>query len=84
MADAKEVEFTLKVRMNKQKTKVLFAEIESNLADVLLSFLTLPLGNDCENSGEALRSRRTGNWKLNNSVQRHIESGEPPFLDRGC
>lgn len=44
MADAKEVEFTLKVRMNKQKTKVLFAEIESNLADVLLSFLTLPLG----------------------------------------
>ncbi|EYU34026.1 hypothetical protein ABFS82_13G015400 [Erythranthe guttata] len=37
-------EFTLKVMVNKQKTKVLFAEIESDFADVLLSFLTLPLG----------------------------------------
>ncbi|EYU34012.1 hypothetical protein MIMGU_mgv1a023826mg [Erythranthe guttata] len=39
-----EVEFTLKVVINKHATKVLFAEIDSNFADVLLSFLTLPLG----------------------------------------
>ncbi|KAL3635475.1 hypothetical protein CASFOL_020022 [Castilleja foliolosa] len=42
---AKDVKFSLKVVINKQKTKVLFAEIDSDLADVLFSFLTLPLGN---------------------------------------
>ncbi|GER43105.1 hypothetical protein STAS_19943, partial [Striga asiatica] len=36
--------FTLKVMINKDKTKVLFAEAESDFFDVLLSFLTLPLG----------------------------------------
>ncbi|EYU31633.1 hypothetical protein MIMGU_mgv1a018387mg [Erythranthe guttata] len=44
MSDANEVKLCLKVMVNKQKTKVLFAEIDSNFADVLLSFLTLPLG----------------------------------------
>ncbi|KAL7086727.1 hypothetical protein ACP275_13G018500 [Erythranthe tilingii] len=44
MSNTNEVEFTLKVMINKHKTKVLFAEIDSNFADVLLSFLTLPLG----------------------------------------
>ncbi|KAL7128772.1 hypothetical protein ABFS83_13G016700 [Erythranthe nasuta] len=46
MADeeAKGAEFTFKVVVNKQKTKVLFAEVDHNFADVLLSFLTLPLG----------------------------------------
>ncbi|KAL8031338.1 hypothetical protein ABFX02_13G017700 [Erythranthe guttata] len=39
-----DVEFTLKVMINKQKTKVLFAEIDSDFADVLISFLTMPLG----------------------------------------
>ncbi|KAL3635477.1 hypothetical protein CASFOL_020024 [Castilleja foliolosa] len=41
---AKDVKFSLKVMINEQKTEVLFAEIDSDLADVLLSFLTLPLG----------------------------------------
>ncbi|EYU32398.1 hypothetical protein MIMGU_mgv1a023888mg [Erythranthe guttata] len=36
--------FSLKVVVNKKKTKVLFAEVDSDFADVLLSFLTLPLG----------------------------------------
>ncbi|KAL3635493.1 hypothetical protein CASFOL_020040 [Castilleja foliolosa] len=40
----KDVKFSLKALINKQKTKVLFAEIDSDLADVLFSFLTLPLG----------------------------------------
>lgn len=44
MSDDKDVTFCLKVVINKQKTKVLFAEIDNDLADVLLSFLTLPLG----------------------------------------
>ncbi|KAL8478266.1 hypothetical protein ACS0TY_030240 [Phlomoides rotata] len=44
MSDAKEVEFSLKVFVNKEKTKVLFAEAEHDFADVLLSFLWLPLG----------------------------------------
>ncbi|KAL7129051.1 hypothetical protein ABFS83_13G037100 [Erythranthe nasuta] len=44
MSDANEVKLCLKVMLNKQKSKVLFAEIDSNFADVLLSFLTLPLG----------------------------------------
>ncbi|KAG8387030.1 hypothetical protein BUALT_Bualt03G0210700 [Buddleja alternifolia] len=39
-----EVEFSLKVMINKEKTKVLFAEADSDFADVLLSFLALPLG----------------------------------------
>ncbi|KAL6535903.1 hypothetical protein OROHE_012747 [Orobanche hederae] len=45
MSDAnKDVKFSLKVVINKQKTKVLFAEAGSDFTDVLLSFLTLPLG----------------------------------------
>lgn len=44
MSDAKEVELSLKVFMNEEKTKVLFAEANNDFADVLLSFLTLPLG----------------------------------------
>lgn len=44
MSDAKEVEFSLKVFINKEKTKVLFAEADNDFADVLLSFLTLSLG----------------------------------------
>ncbi|KAL7086747.1 hypothetical protein ACP275_13G020200 [Erythranthe tilingii] len=44
MSDTKDVEFTLKVMINKQKTKVVFAEIDSDFADVLISFLTMPLG----------------------------------------
>ncbi|KAL3635465.1 hypothetical protein CASFOL_020012 [Castilleja foliolosa] len=44
MADPKNVKFPLKVVVNKQKTKVLYAEANSDFADVLLSFLTLPLG----------------------------------------
>ena len=45
MSDAKEVKFSLKVMVNKEKTKVLFAESGSDFVDVLLSFLTLPLGS---------------------------------------
>ncbi|EYU34002.1 hypothetical protein MIMGU_mgv1a021746mg [Erythranthe guttata] len=44
MSDDNEAKFSLKVMINKQKTKVLFAEVDSDFADVLLSFLTLPLG----------------------------------------
>ncbi|KAK6157281.1 hypothetical protein DH2020_011529 [Rehmannia glutinosa] len=44
MSDGMEVKFSLKVMINKQKTKVLFAEADSDFVDVLLSFLTLPLG----------------------------------------
>ncbi|KAL7129098.1 hypothetical protein ABFS83_13G040900 [Erythranthe nasuta] len=44
MSNSKDVKFSLRVFLNKQKTKVLFAEVESDFADVLLSFLTLPLG----------------------------------------
>lgn len=45
MSDAEEVKFSLKVMINKEKTKVLFAESDSDFVDVLLSFLTLPLGS---------------------------------------
>ncbi|XP_073277478.1 uncharacterized protein [Primulina huaijiensis] len=44
MAAAEEVQFTLRVMMIKESNKVLYAEIDSDFADVLLSFLTLPLG----------------------------------------
>ncbi|CAA0816068.1 Protein of unknown function (DUF674 [Striga hermonthica] len=40
----KGAKFSLKVVTNKQKTKVVFAEADSQFVDVLLSFLTLPLG----------------------------------------
>ncbi|KAG8368389.1 hypothetical protein BUALT_Bualt15G0040400 [Buddleja alternifolia] len=43
-SDSEEVKFSLKVVINKEKNKVLFAEVDSSFADVLLSFLTLPLG----------------------------------------
>ncbi|CAA0808581.1 Unknown protein [Striga hermonthica] len=36
--------FQLKVMVNRQRTKVLFAEADSDFADLLLSFLTIPLG----------------------------------------
>ncbi|KAL6529634.1 hypothetical protein OROGR_015257 [Orobanche gracilis] len=41
---AEDVKFCLKVMINKEKTKVLLAEADADLVDVLLSFLTLPLG----------------------------------------
>ncbi|XP_012844355.1 PREDICTED: uncharacterized protein LOC105964377 [Erythranthe guttata] len=44
MSDAKEIKFSLKVMINKKKNKVLFAEADSDFIDVLISFLTLPLG----------------------------------------
>ncbi|KAH6780509.1 hypothetical protein C2S52_011746 [Perilla frutescens var. hirtella] len=45
MSNAKsDAPLSLKIMINKQKTKVLFAEADSDFADVLLSFLTLPLG----------------------------------------
>ncbi|KAL7128774.1 hypothetical protein ABFS83_13G016800 [Erythranthe nasuta] len=40
----KDVFFSLKVMINKDKNKVLFALVDADFADVLLSFLTLPLG----------------------------------------
>ncbi|KAG8387025.1 hypothetical protein BUALT_Bualt03G0210200 [Buddleja alternifolia] len=44
MSETQEVQFSLKAMINKEKTKVLFAEADRDLGDVLLSFLTLPLG----------------------------------------
>ncbi|XP_073153269.1 uncharacterized protein [Henckelia pumila] len=44
MAAAEEVQFCLKVMMMKESNKVLYAEVDNDFADVLLSFLTLPLG----------------------------------------
>ncbi|KAG8387033.1 hypothetical protein BUALT_Bualt03G0211000 [Buddleja alternifolia] len=44
MSTVEEVKFSLKVIIDKQKTKVLFAEVSSDFADVLLSFMTFPLG----------------------------------------
>lgn len=44
MSYDKEVELSLKFFINKEKRKVLFAEAGNDFADVLLSFLTLPLG----------------------------------------
>ncbi|KAG8387032.1 hypothetical protein BUALT_Bualt03G0210900 [Buddleja alternifolia] len=44
MSVAEEFKFSLKVMINREKTKVLFAEVDSDFADVLLSFMTLPLG----------------------------------------
>ncbi|XP_047953779.1 uncharacterized protein LOC125200018, partial [Salvia hispanica] len=42
--DMEEFKFSLKVMVNREKGKVLFAEADSHFADILLSFLTLPLG----------------------------------------
>lgn len=44
MSGTEEVILSLKVMINCNKTKVLFAEANSDFVDVLLSFLTLPLG----------------------------------------
>ncbi|KAL3635454.1 hypothetical protein CASFOL_020001 [Castilleja foliolosa] len=44
MSDNEDVKFSLSVLVNKQRTKVLYAEIDSDFADILLSFLSLPLG----------------------------------------
>ncbi|KAL1555515.1 hypothetical protein AAHA92_11240 [Salvia divinorum] len=44
MSDAEEVKISLKVMINKEKTKVLFAESNGDFIDVLLSILALPLG----------------------------------------
>ncbi|KAL1560807.1 hypothetical protein AAHA92_10979 [Salvia divinorum] len=45
MSDAKkDIKFSLKATVNKKKKRVLFAEVDGTFADVLLSFLTFPLG----------------------------------------
>ncbi|XP_057793386.1 uncharacterized protein LOC131010008 [Salvia miltiorrhiza] len=42
--DEKGATFSLRVMINKERTKVLFADSDSHFADILLSFLSLPLG----------------------------------------
>ncbi|XP_057779831.1 uncharacterized protein LOC130998433 [Salvia miltiorrhiza] len=42
--DKKGATFSLKVMINKERTKVFFADSDSHFADILLSFLSLPLG----------------------------------------
>ncbi|KAH6788977.1 hypothetical protein C2S51_003983 [Perilla frutescens var. frutescens] len=44
MSEANCPKLSLNVFINKQKSKVLFAEANSDVVDILLSFLTLPLG----------------------------------------
>ncbi|KAL0422623.1 UNVERIFIED_CONTAM: hypothetical protein Slati_3285200 [Sesamum latifolium] len=44
MSESEGVKLSLRVVMNKEENKVLFAEVDNSFADVLLSFLTLPLG----------------------------------------
>lgn len=44
MSNPKTPKLSVKVLINKQKSKVLYAEVNSDFVDVLLSFLTLPLG----------------------------------------
>ncbi|KAL8474306.1 hypothetical protein ACS0TY_030948 [Phlomoides rotata] len=44
MTEAEGDALNLKVVINKQKTRVLFAEIDNDFADVLFSFLIVPLG----------------------------------------
>ncbi|KAL1560819.1 hypothetical protein AAHA92_10990 [Salvia divinorum] len=48
MSESEEVKLHIKVVINKEKTKVLFAEAGSDFTDVLLSFLLLPLGTIVE------------------------------------
>ncbi|KAL1560821.1 hypothetical protein AAHA92_10992 [Salvia divinorum] len=48
MSEAEEVKFHIKVVINREKTKVLFAEAGSDFIDVLLCFLLLPLGTIME------------------------------------
>ena len=48
MSKAEEVKLHIKVVINKEEEKVLFAEAGSDFIDVLLSFLLLPLGTIVE------------------------------------
>ncbi|XP_047938310.1 uncharacterized protein LOC125186045 [Salvia hispanica] len=48
MSEAEQVKFHIKVVINREKTKVLFAEAGSDFTDVLLCFLLLPLGTIME------------------------------------
>ncbi|KAJ7950206.1 DUF674 family protein [Quillaja saponaria] len=43
-AKAREAEFTLRILVDKEKNRVVFAEAGKDFVDVLLSFLTFPLG----------------------------------------
>ena len=44
MADKKETEICLKLVVDRNKKKVVFAEANSDFVDILFSFLTLPMG----------------------------------------
>ncbi|KAK1373178.1 hypothetical protein POM88_029371 [Heracleum sosnowskyi] len=44
MADAKETEISLKVVIERDTKKIVFAEANSDFVDILFSFLTLPMG----------------------------------------
>ncbi|KAL3845128.1 hypothetical protein ACJIZ3_002531 [Penstemon smallii] len=43
-SSTKEVKISMKVLISKQKQKVIFAEVDADFVDILISFLTLPLG----------------------------------------
>ncbi|KAK4401659.1 hypothetical protein Sango_0906600 [Sesamum angolense] len=70
MSESEDVKFSLRVMMNKEENKVLYAEVGSSFADVLLSFLTLPLGTIVRLLVRQLCRRSTYCWKLKHSVSR--------------
>ncbi|CAA0833100.1 Protein of unknown function (DUF674 [Striga hermonthica] len=90
MSAPKDVQFTLRVMINKDKTKVLFAEADSDFTDVLLSFLALPLGKIAkivvEHYGDttpvvgSLTSLYNGLADLN-VVHFHTETGKQMLLN---
>ncbi|XP_057793371.1 uncharacterized protein LOC131009993 [Salvia miltiorrhiza] len=63
----------LKVMINKQKSKVLFAEANSDFINVLLSFLAMPLGKIVENY-IPLGSLNTLNSSLSNLDQSYFST----------
>jgi len=69
---------TLKLLVNKDTNKVLFAEAEKDFADVLFSFLTLPLGTIAR---LVEKESRIGSVTLGslNSLYHCVED-----LDEGC
>ncbi|KAL1560803.1 hypothetical protein AAHA92_10975 [Salvia divinorum] len=83
MSDAKkDIKFSLKATVNRKKGKVLFAQVDSAFADVLLSFLTLPLGaivktlNKCKDIPPQFGSLTTLYNGLANLDSEHFWGGE--------
>lgn len=84
MSEAEEVKLQIKTVINKEKTKLLFAEAGSDFTDVLLSFLLLPLATIVKALDKHYGDEAPVVGSLNTLYKSIANLGSIHFLSESC